>query len=154
MSWTSLQWCRLLVIKKLSVPPTGVSCELKFPNMSSALFYSLLNFKISLKIIIKCAYAHWLRDYHVMTYSFQIITNRKKAKLRYSTSDPHTPEPEFVNPGIDSKESISPAYVAWRAGTIMGTIYSTAIQCLNFWTTYGGQEPSRNRVLVPARQAT
>jgi len=31
------------------------------------------------------------------------------------------PEPEFVNllcsPGIDSKESIPPAYVAWQAGT-------------------------------------
>ncbi len=26
--------------------------------------------------------------------------------------------------------------------------------CWNFWTIYGGQEPSRNRVLVPARQAT
>jgi hypothetical protein len=34
---------------------------------------------------------------------------------------PKEPEPEFVNllrsPGIDSKESIPPAYVAWRAGT-------------------------------------
>jgi hypothetical protein len=42
------------------------------------------------------------------------------------------PEPVFVNvygaQGIDSEESISPAYVVWRAGT-------------------------KNRVVVPARQA-
>ncbi len=28
------------------------------------------------------------------------------------------------------------------------------IQCWNFRTIYGGQEPSRNRIVVPARQAT
>ncbi len=28
------------------------------------------------------------------------------------------------------------------------------LPCWNFWTVYEGQEPSRNRVLVPARQAT
>ncbi len=42
------------------------------------------------------------------------------------------PEPVFANvlwsPGIDSHESIAPAYVVWRAGT-------------------------KNRVVVPARQA-
>ncbi len=27
-------------------------------------------------------------------------------------------------------------------------------QCWNFWTIYGGWEPSRNRVVVPARQTT
>jgi hypothetical protein len=26
--------------------------------------------------------------------------------------------------------------------------------CWNFWTIYGGKEPSRNRVVLPARQAT
>jgi hypothetical protein len=34
-----------MIFRKLPVFPTGVSCVLKFPNMS-ALFYSLLNFKI------------------------------------------------------------------------------------------------------------
>ncbi len=29
----------------------------------------------------------------------------------------YSSEPVFVNIGIDSEESISPAYVAWRAGT-------------------------------------
>ncbi len=28
------------------------------------------------------------------------------------------------------------------------------VQCWNFETIYGGQEPSRNRVVIPARQAT
>jgi hypothetical protein len=42
-------------------------------------------------------------------------------------------------PEIDSKESIPPTCVACAG---------------NFWTIYGGQAPSRKRVLVPARQAT
>ncbi len=42
-------------------------------------------------------------------------------------------------PEIESKESIPPAYVACAG---------------NFWTIYGGQEPIRKRVLLPARQAT
>ncbi len=35
-----------------------------------------------------------------------------ETEMQCSTSDPHTPEPEFVNPGINS-------YVAWQAGTII-----------------------------------
>ncbi len=41
------------------------------------------------------------------------------------------PEPEFVNfQGIDSKESIPPAYVVWRAGT---TTLFVVPACLATW---------------------
>ncbi len=41
--------------------------------------------------------------------------------------------------------------------SILGLLKSLkirALQCWNFLTIYGGKEPSRNRVVVPAQQAT
>ncbi len=49
-------------------------------------------------------------------------------------------EPKFVNvgsPEIDSKESISPAYVAWRAGVsnTVGLTYRPARMVIDSWAT-------------------
>jgi hypothetical protein len=36
-------------------------------------------------------------------------------------------------PGIDSENSIPPAYVAWRAGTQIGLSYRPAMLGIDFW---------------------
>jgi hypothetical protein len=50
-------------------------------------------------------------------YVVALFSVNKKGKLVIPVS---ASEPEFVkvfSPGVDSKESIPPAYIAWRAGT-------------------------------------
>jgi hypothetical protein len=63
----------------------------------------------------------------------------------------------FRSPGIDSKESIPPAYVAWRAGTT-----NRARTCKRLWsdseesispTNVAWRDGTKKWVVVPARQA-
>jgi hypothetical protein len=56
------------------------------------------------------------------------------------------------NPGIDSKELISPAYVAWRAGArICRRLRSPEIDPASFCSLAGQYD--KYRVVVPARRA-
>jgi hypothetical protein len=66
------------------------------------------------------------------------------------------------SPGIDSRDSIPPVYVVWRAGTLnrvvvsvcqagnrfQGSLKDLQIRalCWNIRTIYGGLEPGKNRV--------
>ncbi len=59
------------------------------------------------------------------------------------------------SPVIDSKKSIPPANVAWQAGTsnrVVILAHPQSRQRRYLKSRYGGQEPSRHRVVVPVRQ--
>jgi hypothetical protein len=101
------------------------------------------------------------------------------SKAENSTIEQKPAEPVFVNV-CGAKKSTPPAYVAWRTGTtnrivvpahqagnrflgsskglqirtlLSGLLAGAFSLCWNFRTIYGSQEPSRNRFVVPVREA-
>jgi hypothetical protein len=51
-----------------------------------------------------------------------------------------------------SEDAETPRFQIYSHATVLGG--RTRIMCWNFKTIYGSSDPSRNRVVVPSRQAT